>query len=263
MGWWNKLARDFIAAESEEPTPAFEFWSIFDPLNEKKLKHLWPQPASQFFPEWFKNVPRNIDNDPGKPTIRKCPVFPEFMTQGYIVPMWCDFQIAVNHDGTFRSHSAYPADEFQWVWHHPDQYLNHVPPHEQAKWCCSIKAETPWRVKTPPGWSCYVHAPLYHFNDVVPLSGSIRTDLNYEINAPVMIPEHLREQVINLKRGDPFLWLIPYKRETLPLRKREYTEEVRRETAAVHFEVMSQLHDGYKKSGRKMDEELGLKAKKD
>ena len=67
----------------KKPQQDMEFWSVFDPLNDPLLDYLWPQPASNFFPEWFKNVPRNIDKDPSKPTIRKCPVFPEFMTTGY------------------------------------------------------------------------------------------------------------------------------------------------------------------------------------
>ena len=231
---------------------AFEFWSVFDPLNDERLNHLWPQPASQFFPEWFKNVPRNIDNDINKPTIRKCPIFPEFMTQGYIIPLWCDFNIHIKQDGSWTWESATPGN-YGWEWHHPDQYLNWLPDHEQDKWCLSLKAENPWRVKTPEGWSCYQHSPLYHFNEVQPLSGSIRTDISHEINVPVVFPKHMLGTTVTLKRGDPFVWLIPYRREKLDLVKRDYDEETQRMTAAAHYNTMSKFNNGYKIAGQKSD----------
>lgn len=254
MGWWNKLVRD---KKAQEQDPALEFWSVFDALNDPSLKELWPQPASQFFPEWFKNVPKNIDNDLGMPTIRKCPIFPEYMTQGYIIPMWCDFEIDIFEDGTFRYDSAVPTQEFGWEWHNPMQYLNWVPENEQDKWAISLKAVSPWMIKTPPGWSCYVHPPFYHFLDAQPLNGSVRTDISHELNVPLMIPKKYLGKKFYFRKGDPFVWIIPYKREKLELRKKEYDEETKRYQMAARYNIMSKFDGGYKAIGQKSDRELG------
>ena len=44
-------------------------------------------PAKDYIPDWWKRVERminsNIDN---KGTVRNCPSFPEYITQGFVVP---------------------------------------------------------------------------------------------------------------------------------------------------------------------------------
>lgn len=240
----------------KKPTQEVEFWSVFDPLNHSSLDYLWPQPATNFFPDWFKRIPRNIDSSQDKPTIRKCPVFPEFMTQGYIIPMWADFDIILNADGSYNWECAYETSQFGWDWHHPDQYLNWLPEHEKNKWGNSLKAINPWRVKTPPGYSCYCFPLMYHFYDVQPLPGSIRTDIWHEINVPLVFPKHLIGKKTSLKRGDPFLWLIPFKREKLSMTMRPLNEETKLITEASNFNGMSKFDNGYKTAGQISDNKL-------
>lgn len=240
----------------KKPQQDMEFWSVFDPLNDPLLDYLWPQPASNFFPEWFKNVPRNIDKDPSKPTIRKCPVFPEFMTTGYVVPMWADFDIHFNDDGSFQYECAYETDQFGWEWHHPDQYLNWLPKNEQSKWGNCLKPHVPWRIKTPMGYSCYCFPMMYHFTDIQPLAGSIRTDHSHEINVPVLFPKHMMNKTIQIKQGEPWLWLIPFKRERLQASHRPYDKETQRITEASRFSSLSKFDNGYKAVGQMIDKKL-------
>ena len=74
-----------------------------------------PQPANFFMPKWFKTMPSVLEQQPEpKPpnyfgkvgdtakqfysfTVKKCPAIVDFLTQGYVIPFWCDMLIQRDH----------------------------------------------------------------------------------------------------------------------------------------------------------------------
>ena len=91
-----------IMNTSKDEKPLVEWWTTVEGLTE--LKHCCPRPAAEFFPDWFKKTPAMFDHpDPNqteknKSTIKKCPAIPELLTQGYVLPMWCDVVLSADKD---------------------------------------------------------------------------------------------------------------------------------------------------------------------
>ena len=201
---------------------------IFKAFKKDKPKITWftdvpgldkvcpPIPASQYVPDWFKNIDRKrvdikIDNvsNRNRGSIRHCPALPEYFSLGYILPFWTD--LIVETDEKNWKYNC-PTDIFKFTSHGHHQFKDHLP--EQAKdFAFILKPTSPWFIKTPPGWSVIQLPVSYDFNsDFSVLPGIIRSDIHYQINQQIMIKKY---GVTNLKRGTPLAHYIPIKRDFL------------------------------------------------
>ncbi len=168
------------------------------------IEECLPRPAKHFIPKWFKDIP--LDK---AMSVRVCPSFPDFFSQGYIVPMWSDVKLTSDGDAwNWRT----PNTKFAWDIHENHQFLDYV----DAKFNGNdsqfvFKALCPWRIITPPGWSVLQLPLFYHFNqEWSVLPGVIDTDIHTEINQQVLY--HGDGKEVTIKCGDPFVLYIPFKR---------------------------------------------------
>ena len=170
----------------------------------ESIEECLPKPAKNFIPEWFKNIP----NDSPR-SVKICPSFPDYFSQGYIIPMWAD--VKLKNIGERWSWET-PTDAFKWDAHFKDQLIDHKKPNfAGVEGQVVFKANCPWRIITPPGWSVLQLPLFYHFNkewSVMP--GIIDTDIHTEINQQVLYHGDGKEIKINC--GDPFVLYIPFKR---------------------------------------------------
>ena len=179
-----------------------EFVTTVDGLES--IEECLPKPAKHFMPKWFKNIPsKNLA------TVKNCPSFPDYFSQGYIIPMWSDVNLQYNSDGWAWQT---PIDIFRWDMHGNHQFLDYVDARFNGVESQFVfKATSPWKIITPPGWSVLQLPLFYHFNqEWSVLPGVIDTDIHHEINQQVLY--HGNGKVINIKRGDPFVLYIPFKR---------------------------------------------------
>ena len=170
----------------------------------ESIQECLPRPAKHFIPKWFKDIPNTANM-----TVKVCPSFPDYFSQGYILPMWSDVQIVYNgQDWAWQT----PTDKFPWSMHSNDQFLDYVHPSFNGDGAQFVfKAVCPWRIVTPPGWSVLQLPLFYHFNkDYSVLPGIIDTDIHHEINQQVLYHGNGKEVII--KCGDPFVLYIPFKR---------------------------------------------------
>jgi len=172
----------------------------------ESIEDCLPKPAKHFIPKWFKNIPSQTDQTM---TVKVCPSFPDYFSQGYILPMWSD--VKLYSDGEQWKWDS-PSSIFSWDIHGKDQYLKYVnASFNGVDAQFTFKANCPWRIITPPGWSVLQLPLFYHFNEewsVMP--GVIDTDIHHEINQQVLYHGNGKEIII--KRGDPFVLYIPFKR---------------------------------------------------
>jgi hypothetical protein len=168
------------------------------------IEECLPRPAKHFIPRWFKDIPNDSPI-----SVKVCPSFPDYFSQGYIVPMWSD--AILKSDGTAWNWRT-PHSKFAWDIHGNHQFLDYV----DAKFNgvnsqFVFKALCPWRIITPPGWSVLQLPLFYHFNqEWSVLPGVIDTDTHHEINQQVLY--HANGEDITINAGDPFVLYIPYKR---------------------------------------------------
>ena len=110
-----------------------------------------------------------------------------------------------------------------------------------ATWKHVLKFHQPWTIKTPPGYSCIFTTPFNNRRPYKLIDGIVDTD-TYPlfINCPFYWTADLKEEVL-LKKGDPLVQVIPYKRE-------EWVQEVESEDYDKrHFvKLHSKIDDSYK-----------------
>ena len=193
----------------------FTFWK----QKEKPKIHWWTTiegldkvvpivPAKEYIPNWWKRVERMIEsNFDTKGSVRNCPSFPEYITQGFVVPLWCDLHVNIEHD-KFEWHT--PEKMFSFTSHADIQFRDWVPKHVKDNTSMVLKPNCPWRVKTPPEWSVWQLPMYYEFDSLFEvLPGIIWSDRDHEINQQMLMKKY-GEFVI--KRGTPLAMYVPYER---------------------------------------------------
>ena len=172
------------------------------------IEECLPRPAKHFIPKWFKDIPSQTDN---AVTVKNCPSFPDYFSQGYIMPMWCDAKL------------NYIKKEEAWSWevssnafsidNHPNnQFLDYTKTSfNGVDGQFVFKTISPWKIITPSGWSVLQLPLFYHFNqEWSVLPGVIDTDIYHETNQQILYHGNGKEIKINM--GDPLALYIPFKR---------------------------------------------------
>ena len=218
--------------------PKIHWWSVIDGV-EKVTPVL---PAREFIPDWLKKVERFISKKHDqKGTVRNCPSFPEYINQGFVVPLWCDLHIEIKHDG-YEWHS--PDKMFNFSSHSDEQFRNYLPQHMKDNTSMVLKPSCPWRVKTPPGWSVWQLPMTYHYNPIFEtLPGIIWSDIHHEINQQMLMRQY-GEFVI--KRGTPLAMYVPYERNKYTYDVSGPNEQNSKWANTAYTHVRTKFKGGYK-----------------
>jgi hypothetical protein len=181
-----------------------QFISTFEGLES--IEECLPRPAKHFIPKWFKDIPSNVN---GGSTVKVCPSFPDYFSQGYIIPMWTDVKMKATDKLSIIEPSAI---RFAFETHANAQMLDYKKAtFNGIEGQFVFKAVCPWRVITPPGWSVLQLPLFYHFNqEWSVLPGVIDTDIHSEINQQILYHGNGKDVVI--KCGNPFVLYVPFKR---------------------------------------------------
>lgn len=187
----------------------------------ESIEECRPQPAIKFLPEWWKetkHISQRFTYQTGKwpevfaGNVKACPSFPDFFSQGVVIPMWTDTILRYNKNTTEYSWFTSNSD-FKWDIHSNEQYIDDVNHSFLSKKASMVfKAVSPWRSITPKGYSILQLPLFYHFNDdFTVMPGIIDTDIHSQLNQQVLYMSDKEE--IFIKRGTPFVQYIPFKRE--------------------------------------------------
>tara|TARA_B100000424_G_C22900194_1_gene478762 strand:+ start:567 stop:1304 length:738 start_codon:yes stop_codon:yes gene_type:complete len=188
----------------QKEKPKIHWWSTIDGL-EKVAPVV---PAKEYIPDWWKRVERMINsNFDNKGTVRNCPSFPEYITQGFVMPLWCDLHVSITHDGyEWKT----PDKMFSFTSHADEQFRNWVPKHVKDNSSMILKPNCPWRIKTPPGWSVWQLPMYYEYNPIFEvLPGIIWSDIHHEVNQQMFMK---RYGEFLIKKGTPLAMYVPYER---------------------------------------------------
>jgi hypothetical protein len=216
-----------------------ELWTTVEGLAG--IEECRPKPASKFIPQWWKDMPY-LNEPKVVRNVKVCPSFPDMFSQGFIIPAWCDMIFEGGENPGF----TLPHEDFKMSFHTHKQFLDYVPDNYRKTVNAIIKAHMPWRIKTPKGYSVYQMPLFFHYNeDFSIMPGIIDTDKHHIANPQIVL--HTEKTKVVVKRGDPFVWYIPFKREKLSIEVREETEEDRYVDVVHHLNIFSKFTDGYKK----------------
>ena len=180
--------------------------------TKKEMPDIWPhpQPASRMIPNAYRKVERFTYKDLHRATVKTCMPFLDSMTAGYIIPFDQDYIIdPVENDFTIspasqahNEHDYHNKNQLPVEWHsktgeHAGKFINK------------------WLIKTPPGYSCLFVHPMNRYDEdrFKIIEGIVDTDTYIStINFPFILLK--RDKQFLIKKGDPMVQVIPFKRES-------------------------------------------------
>lgn len=173
-----------------------------------------PVSAKTLIPDWFKDIPRTIDD---KGTSKSCVPFLDAFMFGYVQRLWCDIEFTkkgteVNFDS---EHAPVKVGEVE------SKYV----PRYDGYYFIEYQWNTQWEPKTPEGYSTLYTHPLNQYSlPFMTLSGIIDTD-SFNVNGPLRFL--LREGFEGIiKKGTPMYQIIPFKREDYTIKSYDYNPEL-------------------------------------
>jgi hypothetical protein len=206
-----------------------------------EMLDVWPhpQPASRFIPDEYKKLERFSNNNLHDPTLKTCIPFLDSLIAGYIIPFDQDYVIdPVEGDFTITAANRESEDTS----YHSKAQL----PKEWQK----ISGEragkfiNKWLIKTPPGYSSLFIKPMNRLEprfDII--SGIVDTDTYINtIHFPFILNK--RDEQFIIKKGDPMVQVIPFKRESWKMWSGFYFEKLHGKTLAL---LKSFWSDKYKR----------------
>lgn len=212
---------------------------------EDKFEGVFPNPVPSIkaVPDFFKKVsPFLDDEDPQSSTAKRCLPFIDALSLGFVIPLWADLQVIAKDDevsAKFPNHM--PMAES--ISGHPERQIGKHPFADNPLSANAFKLHNPWVIKTNPGWSCLFVSPLNHFERrFQAVSGSVDTDTYYnEVNFPMLWTGGEGNFII--KRGTPFIQVIPYFRGAVSMDIGITDSRLRDKTHSI---LGSHFKDGYR-----------------
>jgi hypothetical protein len=219
------------------------------------LKEDHPIPIKLNIPEWFKKLSHTLE----KKTVKGCMPFLDSLTSGYLLKIPQDLKIIHNviNQELNQLDSFYTTGNLddrilfekslnlskQIPSTHPSIQLEGSPYIEKNKNLPFYKIINPWIIKTPPGYSCLFVPPLNNTDDrfaIIPAIVDTDTFPN-EINFPIVINGDKYSTLDTLlKKGTPYVQIIPFKRDKWKMKiTGTDTEEMRK---GKTFYELSLLH---------------------
>ena len=205
----------------------------------KGLESIAPvKPASFFMPRWFKDMSSHLEIDAvhekdkrnyfGKKgttakkhtsgTVKRCPAIVDLLTEGFIIPMWCDFLVQRDMETMEWDNKNFP---YGIEFHGKEQIKGWEL--RKTDFPEGVKFINPWRIYTPPGYSVMFMTPTYQFEKrFTVLPGIVETDSYHHINFPSIW--HTTKDAV-IERGTPFIQVIPFKRDDFILDVGEMSDE--------------------------------------
>ncbi len=170
-----------------------------------------PKKAAQFFPKWFKNLPKPFfEEDRNAPlvlkkTIKHCPAFINLYASGFMFPLWSDLNIEVKSE-TYRYQFA--DNQSTVNFHSKKQFcgFDFEDSHLQ------IKLLNPWHMITNRDVNMLWTAPVWNnfgVEDIVIAPGVFSAYKGlYEANINMFVKKN-ETKIYQLNFGDPLVHIVP------------------------------------------------------
>lgn len=195
--------------------PLIQFVTTMNGLES--IQECIPKPAKHYMPSWWKDMPMYGETTRGftAETVKICPSFPDFFSQGFVMPMWTD--VRLNYNPETEDYTFNLPGNFQEVEMHSNpQFINYLPETLVLgqEFDFVFKFSTPWKIITPPGYSVLQIPLFYHFDKrFTALAGVIDTDIMHDISLQILYHQKNNPEGIIIKRGEPLVMYIPFKRK--------------------------------------------------
>jgi len=209
--------------------------------TNKDMVDIWPhpQPAIRCMPDQYKKTSRFLGNNLHSPTVKTCMPFLDALTAGYIMYFDQDYLVdPVENDFTVTPANKNNVD---FSYHDKAQLPKQW---QEIAGSNAGKFHNKWLIKTPPGYSCLFIKPMNRIEERFEIiSGIVDTDTYINlINFPFLLRK--KDEQFIIKKGDPMIQVIPFKRESWKIWSGFFYEELHQKTLNM---LQTKWVDRYKK----------------
>lgn len=149
---------------------------------------------------------------------RQCPSLNSFLKYGYVISAWCDIEISFEEDNVYIRYSNL---DYKHDVHTENQYQQILG--DQFDVRLVIKINNPWHIKTIDGYSCF-WLPIYYTNkNYQALPAIVDTDMILN-DMPINLAFFEKKYTL-IKRGEPLVRIIPFRREPILAESRKYNRQ--------------------------------------
>jgi hypothetical protein len=213
-----------------------------------ELEH--PTPAKKHVPNWYKDMTRHIGPQRKLDvtaingvvdkylTLKACVPVQDFLTSGYIIPLWQELLVKKGSNGTLGFH--WPDSNVEVITDHRREQVHGSPLAEETDGGLIFKFVSPWRIETPPGYSCLFFSPFYHRGDFEILPAIVDTDGLTEVNFPFIYKGPAGETLYS--PGTPLIQVMPFKREDWTHAVEEGSDLQRKKVTTKFFQSFTKLY---------------------
>ena len=196
----------------------------FITADQAVSEHFAIEPSKKLIPEWYKDIPRFLGSEDidtlaqnksnTNRSIKACVPVLDYLTSGYIIKTVSHTKFKNENTEETSGVKYYTSDVGSISTHSHKQ----CPVKIEGERKTYIKFNSPWIIKTPPGYSCYFYQPFFHMeNRFTLMPGIVDTDTYHKtINFPGWING---KEEVEVEPGVPIIAVFPFKRE-------EWTSEV-------------------------------------
>lgn len=179
-------------------------------------------PATEHIPNWYKALPAMVPHkfrppqgpivETELPSMKYCSGFKDFYAKSFVLPSWSDYEFFVDEDGRITSSNVQNMGDYQS--HNTLQWGRGFPG------MCSVKLNSPWRMKGPKGiyWA-WVEAQHHRPPDIQILSGMLEWYHQHESNVNILLPKAEKDTATyTIEAGEPLVHLIPMSEHNIEVR---------------------------------------------
>jgi hypothetical protein len=210
-----------------------------------------PSPASRNIPQWYKDQPGIIGDNPEVPengvlklSVKKCQAFFDVMAAGYIIKVPVDIYIDTTQ-GKLDVQIPVALQNFrnELITHHSTEQVSHMPI-DTDRYCNEILRIHPtWMVSTEKGYSTLYLQPLHGKpSPLKAVEAIIDTDEFFSDGHLSFLVEKGFKGLI--KQGTPMVQIIPFKRDDWEMEVEENFNPEK--TISQRNSVRSTFQHGYK-----------------
>ena len=221
-------------------------------------KTIPPQPAKNFIPSWFKDMPVKVplensdyksDLMPYDRTVKACPSMHDVFHSGVVFVSPCDVHLSViknEFTGLYDCTWHTPSKDYSIELHKHNQMADHIP---GSGIKAVFKFVYPFSMYAPKGYSVYQMPMVYHYEQMkhwyCPY-GIVDVDRHHELNPQIMYISDKPEMII--KKGTPICYYVPFKREDYKYNIVEWNDDLRKKSVLSRGNVFTHFKNGYLKS---------------
>jgi hypothetical protein len=201
--------------------------------------------ASNFYPNWFKNLDKDYDDKIVRAsTIKRCVGILDTYQKGFIIPMWSDLNIKIT-DGSYEWLFAY--DKTMAMVHDYRQWSAYVSPLDYGH----LKINSIWRIKSKKDTKFYFTHPYWNHNPINTYS-IIPGMLNFKYQSDTninMFFDLKQNKIIEIKQGTPMIHLMPLTDKEIVLKHHLISfDEYHSDSSSFSF------HNSYLKQKKMIDD---------